>query len=180
MRINSERWEQIKELFERAAECDPRRREGLLEEACCGDSDLRKRVEALLASDERAGSFLIEAPRISAGAMSERAARIDSLFRGALERDPNERAAFVLTACEGDASNDDTAKLWDVATRRELATIRAGAVVWCLAFSPDGKTLAATARGVRLYNVATRQLVASFKPVQGIIERLAFSPDGRT
>ena len=43
-----ERWAQIEELFHRAAECDPKERTGLLDEACGGDFELRRQVEALL------------------------------------------------------------------------------------------------------------------------------------
>ena len=42
------RWAQIEELFHRAAECDPKERTGLLEEACAGDLELRRQVETLL------------------------------------------------------------------------------------------------------------------------------------
>ena len=41
------------------------------------------------------------------------------------------------------ASDDGTVKLWDTATFRELATLDGfGGPVWCLAVSPDGKTIA--------------------------------------
>ena len=43
-----ERWAQIEELFHRAAECDPRERIGLLDEACGDDLELRRQVETLL------------------------------------------------------------------------------------------------------------------------------------
>jgi serine/threonine protein kinase/Tol biopolymer transport system component len=46
--VNQQRWAQIEELFHRAAECEPTQRAALLDEACDGDSELRKEVEALL------------------------------------------------------------------------------------------------------------------------------------
>jgi len=46
--LNKQRWAQIEELFHRAAECDPSQRAALFDEACDGDSELRKEVEALL------------------------------------------------------------------------------------------------------------------------------------
>jgi hypothetical protein len=35
--LNPERWAQIEELFHRAAECEPKQRIGLLDEACSND-----------------------------------------------------------------------------------------------------------------------------------------------
>jgi eukaryotic-like serine/threonine-protein kinase len=57
------RWTQIEELFHRAAECAPEHRNGLLDEACRNDADLRREVEALLAYDENAGDFVQAAVR---------------------------------------------------------------------------------------------------------------------
>src|SRR5262249_12099969 len=39
---------QIEELFHRTSECDPKQRASLLDEACDGDLELRRQVEALL------------------------------------------------------------------------------------------------------------------------------------
>jgi serine/threonine protein kinase len=52
--MTPERWGQIQEVFHRAVECDGRRRDLLLDEACNGDLELRREVEALLSSDSRA------------------------------------------------------------------------------------------------------------------------------
>jgi WD40 repeat protein/serine/threonine protein kinase len=42
------------------------------------------------------------------------------------------------------AGLDGTARIWDIATGRELRTLRGhNRMVWCVAFSPDGKQLAA-------------------------------------
>src|SRR2546429_1378684 len=40
----------------------PQERAAFLDAACAGDAALRRRVETLLASDERAGSFLLKPP----------------------------------------------------------------------------------------------------------------------
>ena len=84
-------------------------------------------------------------------------------------------------------SNDRTARLWDVATRRQIGDLLPGDIVAVLsvAFSPDGKTLASGSgsqdHAVRLWNVATRRQIGS--PLTGhtdVITSVAFSPDGKT
>jgi serine/threonine protein kinase len=57
------RWTQIEELFHRAAECATEHRTALLDEACGGDSELRREVEALLSCDENAGDSVQAAVR---------------------------------------------------------------------------------------------------------------------
>ena len=74
---------------------------------------------------------------------------------------------------------DGMVRLWDVATRRQAATLESfGSGVNSLAFSPDGKTLAsASFRKIRLRDVDT----GNFTTLEGHteqIESLAFSPDG--
>jgi serine/threonine protein kinase len=56
--LTPERWAQIEELFHRAAECEPDRRPGMLDIICGDDPELRREVEALLSSQERAGDHL--------------------------------------------------------------------------------------------------------------------------
>jgi eukaryotic-like serine/threonine-protein kinase len=52
--MTPERWAQIEDVFHRAAECDVNRRAALLDEACHGDPELRRQVEALISSDSEA------------------------------------------------------------------------------------------------------------------------------
>jgi eukaryotic-like serine/threonine-protein kinase len=56
--LTPERWAQIEELFHRAAECDPKQRTGLLDEACNRDAELRREVEVLLASEQSASDHM--------------------------------------------------------------------------------------------------------------------------
>jgi tetratricopeptide (TPR) repeat protein/tRNA A-37 threonylcarbamoyl transferase component Bud32 len=49
--MNAERWPRIEELFHRAADLAPTERAAFLDEACAGDDDLRRDVDALLAHD---------------------------------------------------------------------------------------------------------------------------------
>src|SRR5499433_275071 len=65
--MKPERWKQIDQLLEAALEREPERRAEFLNQACAGDEELRKKVESLLSSDERAGSF-IESPAFEVGA----------------------------------------------------------------------------------------------------------------
>src|SRR5213083_2486021 len=59
--MTSERWQQVNDLFQLAAERAPKERTTFLQTACQGDEGLRREVESLLASYERAENF-IESP----------------------------------------------------------------------------------------------------------------------
>ena len=65
--MRPERWRQIDDILQAAFERAPGDRAAFLDHACAGDSDLRREVEALLASDQRANSF-IEAPAVQMAA----------------------------------------------------------------------------------------------------------------
>src|SRR6267378_3724657 len=54
----TERWEKIKELFETAVEREGSLRAAFLDEVCSGDPSLRAELGELIASHERAGSFM--------------------------------------------------------------------------------------------------------------------------
>lgn len=59
--MTSERWQQVNELFQLAAERTPEERTAFLQTACGDDEGLRREVESLIASYERAANF-IESP----------------------------------------------------------------------------------------------------------------------
>src|SRR5215472_11902119 len=59
--MTSERWQQVNDLFQLAAERTPEERTTFLQTACQGDEGLRREVESLIASFERAENF-IESP----------------------------------------------------------------------------------------------------------------------
>jgi eukaryotic-like serine/threonine-protein kinase len=67
--MKPERWQQLDHLFHLALARDSAERGTFLEEACAGDEELRKEVEALIAANEQAGSF-IEKPALEAEAKS--------------------------------------------------------------------------------------------------------------
>ena len=65
--MRPERWRQIDEILQAAFERAPGDRAAFLDQVCAGDLDLRREVEALLASDLRADNF-IEAPAVQMAA----------------------------------------------------------------------------------------------------------------
>jgi WD40 repeat protein len=80
---------------------------------------------------------------------------------------------------------DDTIRLWDVATHRQIGSPLTGHADWVrsVAFSPDGKTLASgSADGtVRLWDVATRRQIGDpLSADTSQVYSVAFSPDGKT
>jgi len=59
--MNAERWKQVNDLFQSAVERAPEERAAFLDEACHDDEGMRREVESLLISHERAENF-IEVP----------------------------------------------------------------------------------------------------------------------
>ena len=56
--MTPERWQQVKDIFDRAVECGPASRLAYVRERCGEDEELRKEVEALVAADTGTGSIL--------------------------------------------------------------------------------------------------------------------------
>ncbi len=61
--LDAERWRRFEELFVAASELAPGERDAFLAEACAGDGELRKEVEALIAADEGSEARLERAVR---------------------------------------------------------------------------------------------------------------------
>ena len=79
---------------------------------------------------------------------------------------------------DGDSPVDTTAKVWEVATGENIATLESPGMVRGTAFSPDGKCLATGANNkiVTLWCTKTWQPMTTLDTVS--FESLAFSPDG--
>jgi WD40 repeat protein len=82
------------------------------------------------------------------------------------------------------ASEDFTARIWDVGSGKELARLTHGDKVWFAAFSPDGLR-AVTASGdniARIWDVSTGKVLIALehgdKNISSVLEA-SFSPDGR-
>lgn len=56
--MEPDRWNQVDRLLDAALELSPEKRAAFLDKACAGDEGLRKEIDALLASDDGAHSFL--------------------------------------------------------------------------------------------------------------------------
>src|SRR5262249_32686446 len=79
------------------------------------------------------------------------------------------------------ASADQTAFLWDVASRKVTATFKAAKEdkygFYSVIFSPDGRTLAATVhKAAILWDVKTGK---ELRRLEGVLGGLTFSPDGK-
>jgi WD40 repeat protein/serine/threonine protein kinase len=78
--------------------------------------------------------------------------------------------------------NEGTAKLWDVATQREIVTLKGHLrSVHAVAISPDGNRLATAAGGaesVKLWDMRTHQELITLASESAIMVGLVFSPDG--
>src|ERR1035438_8191779 len=56
--MTPERWQQVKDIFDRAVECSPALRMAYIQDHCDDDEELQREVESLLASDTQTGSLL--------------------------------------------------------------------------------------------------------------------------
>lgn len=81
------------------------------------------------------------------------------------------------------ASDDNEAKLWDLASGRELRSFTGHSdIVRCIAFSPDSRFLASGSsdKTIKLWDITTGREVRTFTGHANYVTVVAFSPDGRT
>jgi KaiC/GvpD/RAD55 family RecA-like ATPase len=79
-------------------------------------------------------------------------------------------------------SRDNTARLWEVASGKEIGVLRGHEdSVTSVAFSPDGRTLATGSadKTARLWEVATGKEITVLRGHQDLLWSVAFSPDGQ-
>jgi WD40 repeat protein len=111
--------------------------------------------------------------------------------RATLRGHPGGIQALALTAdglTLGSTSHDSFVKLWDVEIGRAINTIKTDYRVWCLAFSPDGRTLVTGGTGpLKIWDVATGSEEATLtiplaKPDKNTVfcSSLAMTSDGKT
>src|SRR5262249_59586905 len=82
-------------------------------------------------------------------------------------------------------SEDDTIRLWDAATGKELAKLWGTGhsdSIRSLAFTTDGKWLASGSldRTIKLWDVQAAKLQTTLRGHTGWVQSVAFSPDGKT
>jgi eukaryotic-like serine/threonine-protein kinase len=79
------------------------------------------------------------------------------------------------------AAEENTVKVWDLATGRAIHTFAAHAdTVECVAYSPDGQRLASSSadKTVKLWDLAAGRALCTLQH-QAVVFAVAFSPDGR-
>jgi WD40 repeat protein len=88
-----------------------------------------------------------------------------------------------LEAILATGSDDKPVKLWEIATGKELTSLKGhNGGVWTMAFSPDGKTIATGSddKMIKLWGVATGQELATLNGDTDWILSVAFAPSGLT
>jgi WD40 repeat protein len=91
--------------------------------------------------------------------------------------DPDPKKPLVVTT-----SDDETARVWDVTTAKELVGLDAGVPLSDAVFSPDGQLIAGVSSdGVtRIWRWRRRELLATMRMHADFVNSVAFSRDGRT
>ena len=79
-------------------------------------------------------------------------------------------------------SGDQTAKVWEAASGKELLTLKGHSdAIWSVAFSPDGQRIVTGSRDqtAKVWEAASGKELLTLKGHSGSIWSVAFSPDGQ-
>jgi WD40 repeat protein len=78
--------------------------------------------------------------------------------------------------------HDHTVRVWDGATREQVAVVPAEQDVWRVAFSPDSKLFASGGddKAVTIRKVANGEVVSQLAGHASAVSGIAFSPDGKS
>jgi WD40 repeat protein len=79
--------------------------------------------------------------------------------------------------------NDGLVKLWDIKTRKEIASLKSSAQeVYCVVFSQDGKMVASGANdgSITIWDVKTHKHISTLHGHIGSIVQIVFSHEGKT
>jgi WD40 repeat protein len=97
---------------------------------------------------------------------------------------PDAKLLASARGSHGETSESDDVMLWDLNTGKPKTTLTGHShAIGCLAFSPDGRTLAAGGRqdgSILLWDIASGRLLTSLKRHARYIRAMVFSPSSTT
>ena len=76
-------------------------------------------------------------------------------------------------------SNDETVRIWEAATGKQLCQLKVDYVVLCLTYSPNGDVLAVGDMGgnINFFNSHGEKLQSPVRGHNNVVSSLAFKPD---
>ena len=142
-------------------------------------SSLRFRIEFALDGSTLATSGFVTGIRLWSTSTGKQLANLGVADGLATAMSISRDNALLATAAHSNTAGGHLLEVWRIATGESLlCPKRGGEEIASLAFSPDGKYLAAGAQGVEIYELATGKMANGFGQTSSI-QLLAFSPNGR-